>query len=126
MGAVSGAAMGVIRSADPFKPSVSMGINTGIVGVTFFGGSRLPANADPPRGLREYLVSPLLLSSLATSSYARRLEELSDKQRGKLPASPLGSHSISEIRTERLVDSAVAGGLTGGILSGGLRVSSPD
>jgi hypothetical protein len=33
--------MGVLQCANPFILSVNMGINAGVVGVTFFGGSGL-------------------------------------------------------------------------------------
>ncbi|GFZ45293.1 hypothetical protein JCM24511_03019 [Saitozyma sp. JCM 24511] len=112
LGAGTGAVIGVLQSANPFILSVNMGINAGVVGVTFFG-------------LREYLVSPLLLSGRATTSHTRRLAELSEKQRGKLPLPPPlplpSPSSVEELRFERVLDSSIAGALTGGLLSGGLR-----
>jgi hypothetical protein len=68
-------------------------------------------------------VSPLLLSGRATTSHTRRLAELSEKQRGKLPLPLASSSSIEELRYERVLDSSIAGALTGGLLSGGLRES---
>ena len=68
-------------------------------------------------------MSPLLLSGRATTSHTRRLAELSEKQRGKLPLPLASSSSIEELRYERVLDSSIAGALTGGLLSGGLRES---
>lgn len=45
---------------------------------------------------------------------------MSEKQLGKLP-STTSAASISEMRTERFLDSGISGGLAGGILSGGVR-----
>lgn len=63
----------------------------------------------------------MLVSSSFTSSHARRLSQLSEKQLGKLPSTSPAAESLSEIRTDRFLDSSIAGFLTGGILSGGLR-----
>ncbi|KAI9631944.1 uncharacterized protein MKK02DRAFT_21475 [Dioszegia hungarica] len=108
-GGTAGATLGVIRSANPFAFSINMGVNGGIMGLTFFG-------------LREYLISPLLLSASPTLSHARRFHQLSEKQLGKLPSSPSPeAASISEMRTERFLDSGISGSLAGGVLSGATR-----
>jgi len=59
--------------------------------------------------MREYLVSPTL--------YLLRQEGMSDKARGKMPA----NETLTDVRFERVLDSAVAGLLAGGTLSGFLR-----
>lgn len=61
--------------------------------------------------MREYLVSPALILSRQHS------DEMSEKARGKLPEMT----SLSDVRYERVVDSAIAGALAGGTLSGFLR-----
>ncbi|WVQ65863.1 uncharacterized protein L199_004041 [Kwoniella botswanensis] len=108
VGAITGASIGVIQSKNPFALSINMTINLSIAGLTFFS-------------IREYLVSPLLLSIELTPSHSRRLSllqhgegGLSEVQRGKLP-------SLSEVRWDRVSDSAIAGGLTGGVLSAAFR-----
>jgi hypothetical protein len=61
--------------------------------------------------MREYLVSPTL--------YLLRQEGMSDKARGKMPA----NETLTDVRFERVLDSAIAGVLAGGTLSGFLRTS---
>lgn len=61
--------------------------------------------------MREYLVSPALII------YRSNTDGLSEKARGKLPENA----SLSDVRYERVLDSAVAGVLAGGTLSGFLR-----
>jgi hypothetical protein len=61
--------------------------------------------------MREYLVSPSL--------YLLRQEGMSDKARGKMPA----NETLTDVRFERVLDSAIAGVLAGGTLSGFLRTS---
>jgi hypothetical protein len=61
--------------------------------------------------MREYLVSPAL--------FLLRQEGMSDKARGKLPE----NQNLTDVRFERVLDSAIAGVLAGGTLSGFLRMS---
>jgi hypothetical protein len=61
--------------------------------------------------MREYLVSPALIL----------MRPMSDKARGKLPETQMAS--LTDVRLERVLDSAVAGVLAGGTLSGFLRKS---
>lgn len=65
--------------------------------------------------MREYLVSPALI--LLRQSQAQ--ESMSTKARGKLPA----NQTLTDVRFERVLDSALAGVLAGGTLSGFLRTS---
>ncbi|WWD18406.1 hypothetical protein CI109_102856 [Kwoniella shandongensis] len=115
LGAITGASIGVVQSKNPFALSINMTINLSIASLTFFG-------------LREYIISPFLLSIEATPSHTRRLRDLqrlSSKQLGKLPATGVtedeSAPSLMEVRTDRLLDSALAGGLTGGVLSSAFR-----
>lgn len=62
--------------------------------------------------MREYLVSPTLT--------VLRQEGMSDKARGKMPA----NETLTDVRFERVLDSAIAGVLAGGTLSGFLRTST--
>lgn len=61
--------------------------------------------------MREYLVSPTLT--------ILRPEGMSDKARGKMPV----NETLTDVRFERVLDSAIAGVLAGGTLSGFLRTS---
>jgi hypothetical protein len=65
-------------------------------------------------GMREYLVSPAL--------FLLRQDSMSSKALGKLPEGTT-LHTLSDVRLERVLDSAVAGVLAGGTLSGFLRMS---
>ncbi|KAJ3736088.1 hypothetical protein DFJ43DRAFT_1150383 [Lentinula guzmanii] len=76
----------------------SAGINGGISGATFFS-------------IREFAVSPLLVATLHFAQYERRRKE----------SDTLENLKWAEIRTDRLLDSAVSGSLTGGILRGMTR-----
>ncbi len=75
-----------------------------------------PADVSTLTGIREYIVSPLLILNLSSSSasYAYRLAQLD-------PLAANGSAGTSNplemMRNNRLMDSAIAGGVTGGILS---------
>ena len=62
-------------------------------------------------GSREYIVSPILLTLGATTSHERRYDELSAKQRGKLPAR---LPTLSEVRNDRVLDSALAAAVSFG------------
>jgi hypothetical protein len=68
--------------------------------------------------MREYLVSPALI--LLRQSQ----EGLSTKARGKLPANQNQNQTLTDVRFERVLDSALAGILAGGTLSGFLRMTS--
>ena len=59
------------------------------------------------QGIREFAVSPLLVSLLPGAQYERRRKEGTTNDLG-----------WSEIRTDRLLDSAVSGVFTGGIIRG--------
>jgi hypothetical protein len=50
-------------------------------------------------------------------------EGLSTKARGKLPANQNQNQTLTDVRFERVLDSALAGILAGGTLSGFLRMS---
>lgn len=110
LGAATGGTLGVIRNQSPVVLSVNMGINLTVASLAFYS-------------TREYIVSPLLLSSGATASHVRRMEALSEKQRGKLPESVAGPGSYGQIRVERVLDSGLAGALNAGTLSGLFRES---
>ncbi|TCD62177.1 hypothetical protein EIP91_007261 [Steccherinum ochraceum] len=76
-------------------------INGGIVGTTFFS-------------IREYLVSPTLLSIVKSGQYARRRAELDAKERGaKLEQEKL---DWWDMRSHKVPDTAVSGAVTGGVL----------
>lgn len=110
LGAATGGTLGVIRNQSPVVLSVNMGINLTVASLAFYS-------------TREYIVSPLLLSSGATASHVRRMATLSEKQRGKLPEEAAGPGSYGQIRTERVLDSGLAGALSAGVLSGMFRGS---
>ena len=102
-----------------------MATNCSVAGLAFFGMSSVtqtlfgPKQTNDESGIREYLVSPILLQSQITAAHGRRYDHLTDNQRGKLPEDP--SLFIGDIRTNRLLDSAISGAIAGGSLSWGLR-----
>ncbi|KAF8635498.1 hypothetical protein AX17_003888 [Amanita inopinata Kibby_2008] len=78
-------------------------VNGGITAATFFG-------------IREYAVSPLLVSTLPWTQYTRRRRELGLAEHGGHPADePL---TFSEKRRHKLLDSGVSGAIAGAILRG--------
>ncbi|KIK59607.1 hypothetical protein GYMLUDRAFT_672988 [Collybiopsis luxurians FD-317 M1] len=81
--------------------TVSAGINGGISGATFFS-------------IREFAISPFLVSTLPWSQYERR------RKTENQPHS-LEELKRSDIRADRLLDSGVSGFITGGILRGFTR-----
>ncbi|BEI82431.1 hypothetical protein CcaverHIS002_0302990 [Cutaneotrichosporon cavernicola] len=99
-GAGAGGTLGWARKQNPFQLGVNMGINCGIVSLFFFG-------------TREYLVSPILLGVCATPAHARRAEELE--------TGITEPQSISDVRMNRILDSAIAGAAAGGGLSTFIR-----
>ncbi|TXT13509.1 hypothetical protein VHUM_00876 [Vanrija humicola] len=104
MGAFTGACIGVVQRQNPFLLGANMAVNSGIGGLAFFA-------------TREYVVSPALLAVGDTPGHVRRRAALDDERRGVVPPAP----SIAEVRTERLLDSGIAGALSGGGLSAAMR-----
>jgi len=78
-------------------------LNSGITAATFFG-------------LREYAVSPLLVSTLPFPQYAKRRREL--RVAGTRVLEPDLPLSRSEERRHKSLDSGLSGAFTGGILRG--------
>ncbi|ODN95269.1 hypothetical protein L198_04659 [Cryptococcus wingfieldii CBS 7118] len=107
-GAATGASIGVAQSLNPTVLAMNMTLNMSIAGLGFFA-------------LREYIISPLLLSIEATPGHSICLHEL---QRRLDPLETIGqgeAPTVGQRRTERILDSALAGGLTGGVLSAAFR-----
>lgn len=93
--------MGVLQSANPFILSVNMGINAGVVGVTFFGGSR-----PKPSGVKLEIAASWLDDRLNTTCslhlHVQACENTSshhycspDEQRLRIPADSPSSLRIS-------------------------------
>ncbi|KIL69998.1 hypothetical protein M378DRAFT_98260 [Amanita muscaria Koide BX008] len=78
--------------------------NSGVTAATFFG-------------LREYVVSPLLVSTLPFAQYERRRHELGYADT-HCPSNSQPSISWSDKRAHKLLDSGLSGAATGGILRG--------
>ncbi|KAF8334257.1 uncharacterized protein EI90DRAFT_3153571 [Cantharellus anzutake] len=100
VGFISGGVYGLsVRGINPILTAASMGLNFGIVGLGFFC-------------VREWLVSPILVSTLGWEEYARRGHSTTS---GHL--SPPPSPSLRKMRTEGLLDTALAGACTGAALN---------
>ncbi|KIY64745.1 hypothetical protein CYLTODRAFT_424937 [Cylindrobasidium torrendii FP15055 ss-10] len=82
------------------KLSLVAALNGAMTAATFFS-------------IREYMVSPLLISTLPWTEYQRRVHTIDPA----FPA-PTSSPSRGERRVENTLDSALSGFLTGGILRG--------
>jgi hypothetical protein len=92
-------------------------LNGGMVAATFFSEpyfclhQTTPLTVEPaPLGVREYAVSPILVSNLSWRQYETRALGLQKIVTDK----PL---SWSELRTYNLLDTGISGALTGGLLN---------
>jgi len=125
-GTAIGAGAGLANNINPLAAGIQMGGRWFVVASAFFGKSSLREPAQHEQvlraGSREYVVSPILLTLGATSSHERRYDELSAKQRGKLPAR---LPTLNEVRNDRVLDSALAAGLSFGGWSLLIRSSFP-
>ncbi|KAI0086200.1 hypothetical protein BDY19DRAFT_961833 [Irpex rosettiformis] len=63
-------------------------------------------------GVREFAVSPMLVTTLETPQYKRRRLEIE----GNVGSHPFGRLTWSEMRMTNLLDSSISGALTGGII----------
>lgn len=117
-GTVIGKNIGVMALASAIRGSVT--------GATFFSAfssavySDVQANEDDCTmiGIREFVVSPLLVSTLETPQYMRRRQEIEGVGRSGSDPQQQHSHRLSwsEMRMHKLLDSTISGALTGGIL----------
>ncbi|TFK30270.1 hypothetical protein FA15DRAFT_752359 [Coprinopsis marcescibilis] len=85
-------------------PTVAAGFaafNAGMTAVTFFG-------------IREFIVSPMLVHNAPWPQYARRREELGLAS----PLDPTSPRSMSELRWQNILDSGISGAITGGLIRG--------
>ncbi|RDB22273.1 hypothetical protein Hypma_010602 [Hypsizygus marmoreus] len=80
-------------------------INSGVTAVTFFG-------------IREYLISPLLVSTLPWPQYVRRRRELGINDASDDSSSALGPPTWSDLRQHKTLDTGISGVLAGGALRG--------
>ncbi|KAF8507890.1 hypothetical protein BU17DRAFT_100186 [Hysterangium stoloniferum] len=99
-GGILGITYAVVKAKPPLIPAASSAVNSGIVGLTFFS-------------LREYVASPLLVHAVPWPSYIRRKEMLQADNK----SSPSRTLSYSEMRSHSMLDTALAGSMTGGILN---------
>lgn len=100
----------------------SAAINSGITGATFFSKPNQRRRKKPNYwalllDIREFGVSPILTHVAPWKQYVHRRRELGINN---LRDDPYSSENISwsDLRTDRLLDSGVAGAVTGGVLRG--------
>ncbi|KAG8217562.1 hypothetical protein J3R82DRAFT_5713 [Butyriboletus roseoflavus] len=103
LGGVAGGFYGGFKHGAPTKFLLYSAVNSGIVAATFFS-------------IREYVISPVLVSMLPGSQYQLRRQRLSLSV-GQPMSEEAAFLSWADIRTSRLLDSGVSGGLAGGILN---------
>lgn len=68
--------------------------------------------------IREFVVSPLLVSRLSIPQYTRRRRELGIDEVAPGASPPLEHLSWSELRTHKILDTGISGVLAGGALLG--------
>ncbi|KIO13418.1 hypothetical protein M404DRAFT_12371 [Pisolithus tinctorius Marx 270] len=98
---VTAALYGVLGGHPPARLALFSAVNGGLAAATFFS-------------IREYIVGPVLTLTHVGNHHTRRKESESavDGFTGTEPAL-----SWSHIRTSRLLDSAISGGIAGGVLN---------
>jgi hypothetical protein len=109
----------------------SAAFNSAVAGATFFGTVSRPlfeATVDMPAGVREYVVSPALLSTLSWKQYRHRrrnfeFPSLSKRQMASLADGTDEAVTLGELRTYRLLDTGLSGAITGGALNSLKRTS---
>jgi hypothetical protein len=94
--------------ASPATYAVSTAMNSAIASATFFT-------------LREYVISPFLLSTIEGGQYERRRRALEFSKSGL----PISDHYSmpSDARGIKLLDTAISGGITGAVLNSWKRES---
>ncbi|TFK63230.1 hypothetical protein BDN72DRAFT_776151 [Pluteus cervinus] len=80
-------------------------LNSGITAATFFG-------------IREYAVSPVLVSSISSEQYIRRRQFLGISQPDDSLHTLSEAPSILTLRTQKLLDTSLSGALAGGLIRG--------
>ncbi|KAF9789915.1 hypothetical protein BJ322DRAFT_1044848 [Thelephora terrestris] len=80
----------------------SAALSSGIAGVTFFG-------------IREYLISPLFVSTFNTNQHIRQRRARSSD--ANAPVEPLSPPTFGEMRFTRIPDTATSGAIAGALLS---------
>jgi hypothetical protein len=146
LGSLTGLTIGAIRAQNPILLGMNMGLNGTVGGLAFFGellvpiilgvkgNERMGIDGDRLRrvAVREYVVSPLLLVVVPWESYRLRREALgvestvSGSDSGLVETTRGEGKTMSLIRNDRLLDSGLAGGLTGGGISTMFRESARD
>ncbi|KAF8163622.1 hypothetical protein B0H34DRAFT_330712 [Crassisporium funariophilum] len=97
---------GVIRNTQHTGLLVgTAALNSGITAATFFS-------------FREFVTSPVLTRVAPWAQYAYRRRELDIESPSDVLTSPSVNMSIEDLRTNKLLDSAIAGAVTGGLLRG--------
>ena len=104
----------------------SAAINSGITAGTFFSEQHPPIKTNlahfflfVPLGIREFCISPILTHVAPWKQYVHRRRELGiSNSLDDVLLPPSEKLSLSDLRTNRLVDSGLAGAVTGGLLRG--------
>lgn len=97
-----GSVYGAFKGYNVYTIATATALNTAIASATFFS-------------IREYVVSPLLLSGVSSGQFLRRRQEIEDKKGKNLERSE--TLSWSEMRLHKLPDTALSSALSGGILN---------
>jgi hypothetical protein len=122
-GALIGTTYGIVKRRPPLVHAINSSINSGIAGLSFFGmylcDSMTCSKLTSLKALREYVAGPVLVHTMPWQTYVRRRNSLRAEGSAPVSSDPM---SISETRSHKLLDTAIAGAGTGGILNTWRRV----
>lgn len=112
-GAVKGYALAPIATATA--------VNCGIAGATFFsalfGVVPLYLSDNFTAGFREYVVGPILTTTITSGQFSRRRKEILEKQQGESELMQHEQLGWWDMRADKVPDTALSGALTGGVLN---------
>ncbi|KAI0345345.1 hypothetical protein BDW22DRAFT_1354257 [Trametopsis cervina] len=102
--ALVGGLYGAARRGNIRFVALSSALNGALVGSAFFG-------------LREFVVSPILVLNLSSPQYVRRKEELQNKKSKQIVQHHAQQLSWSDMRSHKLLDSSISGAATAATFS---------
>lgn len=102
-------------------------LNSGITAATFFGTSLVvirpiflhrPAHQCPQLAVREYAISPVLVTFMDGPQYRRRRQLLGIQPPGEVLEGVDETMPLSLLQYHKLLDTAISGAIAGGIIRG--------
>ncbi|WVQ80510.1 hypothetical protein IAT38_002615 [Cryptococcus sp. DSM 104549] len=108
VGVVIGSGMAMRQGKVSIEAGGQVAFNMASLGLSFWA-------------FREYIVSPILTGMEVTAGHSRRMRDFERIARGEIDELPTIAPTMSEVRTDRLLDSGIAGALAGAVMSGAVR-----